>query len=162
MTRPARLPAALSALRCSWSQHGATCDNDAPASPSASVGHASACHGAFAVAAVHREHTSGRVPQGWRLLLTRVDSREDCPSSGPFSRHAVLLPQAHVCHCLKRPFLTVRGNWFLPLQGPAKGLYSAQDLGGEADALSHQGRQRTRSHMDTQGQTLGSSTLGCE
>ena len=48
----------------------------------------------------------------------------------------------------------------MPLQGPAKGLYSAQDLGGEADALSHQGRQRTRSHMDTQGQTLGSSTLG--
>ena len=90
-----------------------TRDNLSSASSNASVGHASACHGAFAVAAVHREHTSGRVPQGWRLLLTRVDSREDCPSSGPFSRHAVLLPQAHACHCLKRPFLTVRGNWFL-------------------------------------------------
>ena len=45
-------------------------------------------------------------------------------------------------------------------QGPAKGLHSAQDLGGEADALSHQGRQSARCHTDTQGQPPGSSTLG--
>lgn len=47
-----------------------------------------------------------------------------------------------------------------PLQGPAKGLHSAQALGGEVDTLSHQGSQNTRSHVDTQGQPLGLRTLG--